>query len=87
MYSWYKPVHIEKTVCGENIILIHEALANRWSLVSHMVSVRPLQKRQGRSKNKTKTRDNAIYMGSGGSLNSQDLFEYYSYICSTLSFT
>ena len=60
--------------------LIHQAPANRWSLVSHMVSVRTSTRKQNSVRrlrslqNKTKTRDHATWGAPGGSLNLQDFF-------------
>ena len=54
------------------ILLTHQAPTNRWSLISYMMSVRM----SGKQKHATMLkRIIQNYMGPGGSLNSQDLFE------------
>ena len=55
---WINSFHSKKFYLSF-ILLMHQAPANRWSLVSHIVSVRPYVCSSVRSKNKTKTRDNA----------------------------
>ena len=69
---------IEKQVLGQirrmNCVILsltHQAPADRWSLHSHMVSVRTSRKQQRDNKSKRQR-----YMGPGGSLNSLDLFSY-----------